>query len=295
MDTNKLEVLLKVAKIGSLKKAAEELNYTQSGLIYMMNTLEQEIGVELLSRTPKGVFLSEAGKRLEPFIRDVVWSENALMDEVEEISKDRSHRLRIGVYPIFARYILPEIVMHYMEDYPDDDISIQVGTGDDIERWIQEESIDMAIGEESLVGKGKWIYLMEDMIYAGIPDSFQIQLDNGVFKPENIGACPVLYTKYNEVGKLIDDLMEEEDIKKLEVNSQDGSAVLSMANRQLGIAFTSSLYREDCPKKVKMVPVDPPVKRQLGIILPPDSEHQSQMLKRFITYLQDADYSEFEG
>ena len=47
MDTKKLSILLATIQAGSLKKAAEKLNYTQSGLIYLVNSLEEEIGGQL--------------------------------------------------------------------------------------------------------------------------------------------------------------------------------------------------------------------------------------------------------
>ena len=45
MDTRKLRVLLDTIKIKSINKAAEELGYTQSGLTYLLNSLEEELGV----------------------------------------------------------------------------------------------------------------------------------------------------------------------------------------------------------------------------------------------------------
>lgn len=289
VDTKKLDVLLKVARIGSLKKTAEELNYTQSGLIYMMNTLEEEIGVELLSRTPKGVFLSEAGQRLEPFIRDVVQSEQALMDAVEEISQGRAHKLRIGVYPIFARYYLSDVIKKYMDDHPEDGISIHVGTEEDIPLWLENDQVDLAIGESNLVGKGKWIHLVDDAVYAAIPSSFNIEV-NEKFKLTDIGDYPVLYSDYNPVSRRVDELIQS-DANRIEVTSKDGSALLSMVESQLGIAFLSGLYRYDCPLGVEMYPVDPPVARKLGIILRPDRDQQGPMLRRFIPYLQDIDFT----
>lgn len=45
MDTKKLELLLAAMNIGSLKKTAEICNYTQSGVIYAINTLEEELQI----------------------------------------------------------------------------------------------------------------------------------------------------------------------------------------------------------------------------------------------------------
>ena len=49
MESKKLEALMMSVDLGSFTRAAEVLGYTQSGLTHMMNSLEKEIGVPLLS------------------------------------------------------------------------------------------------------------------------------------------------------------------------------------------------------------------------------------------------------
>ena len=78
MDTKKLAVFQEAIKNGSLKKTAEKLNYTQSGLIYMMNSLEDEFGIHLLNRTTKGIELTQEGILLEPYIKKIVDCEEEL-------------------------------------------------------------------------------------------------------------------------------------------------------------------------------------------------------------------------
>ena len=72
MDIKKYEVLLAVVDKGSFIKAASELGYTQSGITYMMNSLEKECGFPLLQRSNKGVILTLEGERQLPEIRQLV-------------------------------------------------------------------------------------------------------------------------------------------------------------------------------------------------------------------------------
>ena len=53
MDSKKLHAFLNVIQSGSLTRAAETLNYTQSGMTHMMNALEDDVGLKLLERTRK--------------------------------------------------------------------------------------------------------------------------------------------------------------------------------------------------------------------------------------------------
>ena len=99
MDTKKIALLMDVVKIGSLKRAAEALNYTQSGLIYQINSLEQEIGVPLLVRNHKGVSLTQAGKTLEPLFQNLIDNSARLRMEVEAFTQKRGNEIRLGAVP----------------------------------------------------------------------------------------------------------------------------------------------------------------------------------------------------
>ena len=69
---DRYEIFLKVCETGNFTKAAEALNYTQSGISQMMAGLEEELGVQLFARAKKGVVLTDNGQRLIPYIREMV-------------------------------------------------------------------------------------------------------------------------------------------------------------------------------------------------------------------------------
>ena len=56
---DRYEIFLKVCETGSFSKAAEALNYTQSGISQMMAGLEEELGVQLFARVKRGVSLTD--------------------------------------------------------------------------------------------------------------------------------------------------------------------------------------------------------------------------------------------
>ena len=68
---DRYEIFLKVCETGSFSKAAEALNYTQSGISQMMAGLEEELGVKLFARINRGVTLTDNGTRLLPYIREL--------------------------------------------------------------------------------------------------------------------------------------------------------------------------------------------------------------------------------
>ena len=64
LNTNRLRILREVAARGSIAAAARALYLTGPGVSHQLATLEREVGVALLERTPRSVRLTEAGRYL---------------------------------------------------------------------------------------------------------------------------------------------------------------------------------------------------------------------------------------
>ena len=70
-DPETLRTFIAVAETGSFSKAAERLNYSQSGISRMVADLEKEWGIVLLERDRGGVRLTSEGMRILPFAREL--------------------------------------------------------------------------------------------------------------------------------------------------------------------------------------------------------------------------------
>lgn len=287
MDTKKLELLLETAHIGSLKRAAEKLNYTQSGLIYTINTLEREVGVSLLDRGFKGVTLSTEGKYLEPFINDIVQASNRLEDALVQLTTEKSGELFVGVYPSIARHWLPSAIREFSHLHPTANIHICVGV-EDISKWLESNVINLAIGERGIVGNNKWVFLQKNDVYVAVPCAWGIP-EGEPLSLEQLVDRPVLLSAYNPRSegntRLVKWAREENTAKKLEIISPDSSVLLSLVGNGAGIAFMSSFYQHECPSTVHMHPLLPPIRRETGIILP--NHPQTPLVKDFVSFIQD--------
>ena len=72
MDLRRLEIFVKVAELGSFSRAAEALFLTQPTVSEHVRALEDELGVQLFERTPRGVRLLPAGATLLPRARAIL-------------------------------------------------------------------------------------------------------------------------------------------------------------------------------------------------------------------------------
>src|SRR5689334_15001346 len=67
-----IRTFLAVRRYGSISAAAREMNVTPSQVSKAVVRLEEQLSLELLTRTAKGVSLSNAGKRIVPQLEDIV-------------------------------------------------------------------------------------------------------------------------------------------------------------------------------------------------------------------------------
>lgn len=177
MDTRKLRVLLDTIKIKSINKAAEELGYTQSGLTYLLNSLEEELGVPLLVRNRRGVFLSEEGEQLYPHIAQILSAEDEMFHALRIIKEKKSDQLIIGSYPSISLFLLPETIKLFQNKYPDTDVDLRVGS-QTLNFQLENNEIDLALVSREQNTDFEWEPLFRDPMYAAIPTTNPLAYKN---------------------------------------------------------------------------------------------------------------------
>ena len=112
---DRYEIFLKVCETGSFSKAAEALNYTQSGISQMMAGLEEELGVQLFARINRGVTLTDNGTRLLPYVRELANQKDRLRQAAFNINHKVEGKLRVGSISSITTRWMPEVVHYFKE------------------------------------------------------------------------------------------------------------------------------------------------------------------------------------
>ncbi len=120
MDFQQLKSFIQVAECRSITKAADILFLSVSALKQQMATLEAEVGVRLLIRSPKGVTLTPAGKYFHEKVSKLTSGMNDIIFETRNINTDMSKAVYIGFRHMkIIDYMYPEFVMSFMKAHPD--------------------------------------------------------------------------------------------------------------------------------------------------------------------------------
>ena len=108
--------VIKTAECGSMTRAAQTMGYTQPSLGYIINNIENELGVKIFYRDQRGVTLTEAGVGLLEIMRQIEAMEMRLQ-EAARVSK--WELLRVGIFSDVAAQWMPGILEAFYEAYPD--------------------------------------------------------------------------------------------------------------------------------------------------------------------------------
>ena len=284
MDTKKLEALVVSVELGSFTRAAEQLGYTQSGLTHMMNSLEKDIGFTVLVRGRSGVQLTPAGQRIFPLVQECLAGSAALEREISLINSHKEDSVRVAAYESIARHWLPEVIQQFRREHPDVTVDIQMGSVDEVYRWVLEDRVDMCFASRQDYNTLDWTPLRDDELLAILPpdypdgdNAFHIEFFNGQeFLMPSMGFDKDILRVLNEHGVA----------PLIRTTQVSDSAVISMVEHGLGVSVLSRLVLRGRQNSVRALPLLPQAFRKLGIAARPRKELRP-IVRKFITQSRD--------
>src|ERR1700726_1036405 len=107
MELRHLRYFLAVGEASNFTKAAARLRVAQPALSRQMQDLEDEIGVELLLRSPRGVTLTAEGRLFLEEVRELLKRTDESVEKVRALVRGEYGELRVGYMSNPTVEILP--------------------------------------------------------------------------------------------------------------------------------------------------------------------------------------------
>ncbi|WP_405425941.1 LysR family transcriptional regulator [Streptomyces erythrochromogenes] len=126
-DLGALELLLAVARVGSLSGAARRLGITQPAASSRIRAMETRLGVALVDRSPRGSTLTAEGALVTDWARRVVEAAEAFDAGAQALRGQRDSRLRVAASMTIAEYLLPGWLIALRGQRPDTAVSLHAG------------------------------------------------------------------------------------------------------------------------------------------------------------------------
>ena len=107
-----------VVRAGSIRKAAEALSITSTALNRRILSMEQELGVAIFERLPRGVRLSTAGEILIQHVRSQLSDMERVRSQIADLSGVRRGHISIACSQAVLPVFLPEQIALYRREHP---------------------------------------------------------------------------------------------------------------------------------------------------------------------------------
>ena len=126
MDWEQIPYFLAVARTGSLRAAAEQLGANHGTIDRHLKALETAYGVQLFTRTRKGLSLTAAGQVLLPIAQEAELSVITARRRLSGLDREESGTVRVSLPPILAYHVMAPIFARFSRTYPGIDMEIRL-------------------------------------------------------------------------------------------------------------------------------------------------------------------------
>jgi DNA-binding transcriptional LysR family regulator len=283
MNIQKYIAFVKVAEFGSFTKAAEVLDYTQSGISRMINDLETEWGVSLFERGRAGINLTSDGLKLLPQLKRIYNEHEILMTLIEDLHDMQSGIIRIGTFSSVASHWLPNIIRIFKKDYPKIDFELLLGDYAEIESWISNGRVDFGFVRLPSKAEFETIFMEQDRLLVVIPQNHPLANFEKFPINELLNSPFMLLEKGAKAD--ISEIFEKHHISpQVNFTTWDDYAIMSMVENGLGISILPELILQRIPHKILAKELEVPAFRNIGIAMR-EQKSLSLASTRFLEYL----------
>jgi DNA-binding transcriptional LysR family regulator len=283
MNIQKYMAFIKVVESGSFTKAAQSLDYTQSGVSRMINDLETEWGVSLFERGRAGISLTSDGLKLLPQLKRICNEHEILSTQIEDLHGMQTGMIRIGTFSSVATHWVPNIIRMFKKDYPKIDFELLLGDYTEIESWISNGRVDFGFVRLPSKEEFETIFMEQDRLLAVMPQNHPLA-NCEKFPINGLLSSPFMLLEKGAKAE-ISEIFEMHHISpQVNFTTWDDYAIMSMVENGLGISILPELILQRIPHKIIAKELEIPAFRNIGIAA---REQQSLSLasKKFLEYL----------
>lgn len=144
MELRQLKYFVATARLLNFSEASRRLFVTQGTLSQQIGQLEDELGIQLFTRTSHKVFLTEAGSELLPLAEKTLEDAKCCSERLSDLTKMNCGTLNIGVTYSFET-LLAETLKSFIAVYPGIRVNVFYKTANELIQMLRHREIDFAV------------------------------------------------------------------------------------------------------------------------------------------------------
>lgn len=294
MELTQLRAFHEIAKSGSFSKGAEKLNITQPALSRQIESLEKSVGISLFNRHSRGVYLTEAGRRLFEYVEQMLRLADEAERTLQEIQGLETGKLIIGACTTVGNYLLPGHLATFLMLHPKIEASLDLSKSDEIVDRVMNKEFDLAFiaGIPNLPGLCIEPITEDEILFLTHPG--HPLCENASFDPQLLaGEVFILREIGSATRQALDSILRRIQVKPSRVVTLgDTEAVKRAVMAGMGVTFLSKYaVGLELQSGLLCAPDVPELKstRQMLCIYP-KGVHLSPAALAFLSYLKKETY-----
>jgi DNA-binding transcriptional LysR family regulator len=261
MELRHLRYYLAVSEALSFTRAAAQLRVAQPALSRQVQDLEDEIGVDLLKRSPRGVKLTAEGKLFLEEARGLLKRADESVEKVRALARGQYGELHVGYSALPTAEVLPPALAAFQKVFPRVNVVLHDLTNGEPLEELQSGAMHLALMPQSaaLQSAGMVFEVLRTYaFYVALPTAHRLARLKTI-PLEKIAAEPLLalrrkqYPGYYEV---LDRVFSPLGIKPpIVVECDTASSLLTAIESGRGIALSTSVFKQMTGKRLVYRPL----------------------------------------
>jgi DNA-binding transcriptional LysR family regulator len=164
MNRNHLALFYAAAQAGSITRAAKTLRISQPAVSKQITELENELGVRLLERLPRGCKLTEAGRILAEHAQRWTAVEKDAVRAIEEYRGLKRGRLALGASQTIGGYLLPDVLASFHRRFPKIELHLEIGNTQHIHELLLSGAIELGLTEGPMEDLKSVVFFHDELV-----------------------------------------------------------------------------------------------------------------------------------
>ena len=249
MEIRQLKAFLAIAEAKTFTAGARRVNVTQAAISMQIRQLEDEVGLQLFTRTPRRVILTEAGEYLLERARKILREHDSALAEIAEVAGAEYGRLRIGTASgTFAMHQLPGILHKLKDKFPNCELTVSSGTSQKLVDRMMHGEIDTAfvslpVDNANITTES----IFSDEIVAIAHPKHPLAKEKYISAATLAGENLILGEQGGNTRRMIDEFFSAANVRphiSMELSRQEAINLMVEANLGVGMAGAKSVARE---------------------------------------------------
>jgi DNA-binding transcriptional LysR family regulator len=278
-----------VAEEGHVGHAAARLFISQPALSQQIRALEDQVGVPLFTRHPRGVELTEAGEVLLAEAREVLARADRLDEAVDQLGRGETAGLRVGIPPGLDPGVLPGIVASLRDAHPEARIEVREMTTPEQLEALGGGSLDFGLVREPIEDtRLSRRTLLVEQLGVCLPATHPLTTRESLTLRELADQLFVCFPRAwaPALHNVLIDAMRDRDMEaRIEPSEQLGTTVGKVAAGE-GITLAPAAWLEEVPGIVWRPLTDPEI--QVRTAAAWRASNRSPLLHALVDLLPDA-------